>query len=63
MCRTCDKIRSLSPEKALEAIGDEVKKGKNPEHFKRLMDGLLGTEEPAQNPDLDEAWETSNRSQ
>jgi hypothetical protein len=63
MCATCKKAKTLPPKKALDLIGKEMSKGRNPEHFKKVMDELLGTEEPEQNAALDAAWERGHRQQ
>jgi hypothetical protein len=61
MCKTCDEVKDMPQDQALIKIGEEMKRGKNPDHFKLVLDFLLGTEEPKSNSDLDEIWEKSNR--
>ena len=63
MCLACDKVKTLPLESALEVIALELKKGRDPEHFKPLLDSLLGTEEAESNADLDKAWEIGHRRQ
>lgn len=62
MCRTCREAKKNPDKKAaLKAIGDAMTRGKDPEHFKTTLDELLGTTEPAQDADLDAAWERAHR--
>lgn len=63
MCAICKKAKTLPPQQALHLIGKEMGKGRDYEHFKKLMDELLGTEEPEQRPELDAAWERGHRRQ
>lgn len=62
MCRTCEKVRVLPKKEALELIGAEMNKGKNFEHFKRILDSILDTEEVDSDPDLDRAWANNRAS-
>jgi hypothetical protein len=39
-----------------------IKKGRNPEHFKKALDKLLGTEEPDVDEEADDAFERAYRS-
>ena len=66
MCYLCDGIRKNPPATAgqrkavLEEIaGASAKKGA--EHFKPLLDELLGTAEPKGDAEVDEAWENRYR--
>ena len=61
MCRICTEAKKLPASAALKKIGDAMKNGKDPEHFKKALDKLLGTEEPEQDTALDRAWERSKR--
>lgn len=62
MCKTCKEVKTLPPKQALEKIAKSRAYQKNPEHFKDVMDTLLGTEEPAQDVERDAAWERGHRS-
>lgn len=61
MCQVCKEAAKLPRKSALDKIGQAMKKGKDPEHFKAALDRLLGTEEPEQNEALDAAWERAHR--
>jgi hypothetical protein len=59
MCKVCDKIRdlNLSANVALSMIQDEVDDDVPIEHFKDIIDELLGTGLDDQDEDLGRAWE------
>ncbi len=57
MCRICTKAKTLAPQEALNLIATAMQKGRNPEHFDKIMDDLLGTKIPEKNNELDAAWE------
>jgi len=58
MCQVCNQVKLLSSKKqALDLIAAELKKGRDPTHFKKLLDDILETPEPEVDPDLDELWE------
>jgi hypothetical protein len=63
MCKVCDQIGTMPLEEALERIAEEMAppRARGAEHFKPLLDKLLGTEEPARNEDAEEAWERGHR--
>lgn len=61
MCLVCKTALTLAPEEGVKLIGDAMKKGKNPEHFKKTLDTLLGTEEPEVNEEADDAFERAYR--
>jgi hypothetical protein len=61
MCRTCDDAKKLGTERGLKLIGEAMKKGKNPEHFKKTLDNMLGTDEPEVDEEKDDAFERSYR--
>ena len=59
MCRICKSIDTTDTETAMAQIEAAIANGQDPEHFKKALDKLLGTEEPEQNEVLDAAWENS----
>lgn len=61
MCRVCEKVSKLPPEEGLKLVEVSIKSGKNPEHFKAVLDKVLGTEVPEQDVARDGAWENSYR--
>ncbi len=61
MCRVCTKARTLPPKEAIALIADAIKEGKKHEHFEKVMDQILGTEEPVTDKELDKAWEDAHR--
>jgi hypothetical protein len=61
MCRICDDIDNTPVGPAMAKIEAAIQGGVPPEHFKAAIDRLLGTEDPAQDDDLDKAWERSHR--
>ncbi len=61
MCRVCDEVTNLSQRNGLIRISQAIKDGTPPEHFKKAMDKLLGTEEPEVVEEADEAFERSRR--
>lgn len=63
MCATCKKLPTMTSDQGLKTIGEAIKKGADPEHFKAALDKLLGTIEPEQDAERDEAWERSHRRQ
>lgn len=62
MCKVCTKAKALPAKEGLKLIGDEMRKGKDPEHFKKALDTMLGTTEPVVDKKADAAWERSTRS-
>lgn len=63
MCQTCDVISTLPLQEALERIAKEMAppRARGAEHFKKLLDKLLGTETADSDEEVDEAWERSHR--
>ena len=62
MCVTCDKISRIklcSPktvDRALGLIEAAIEEGSNYEHFKPLIDELLGTQISPSDPEIDKMW-------
>lgn len=61
MCATCEKAKKLPVDRALEVVARAIEAGRDAEHFRALLDGLLGTEMEERDPDLDGAWERGHR--
>lgn len=61
MCKQCDRIEQLQLELALVEIGKLMESGRNAEHFKPLLDKLLGIQEPETDTELDMAWQKENK--
>lgn len=61
MCRICTQAKTLPAAHALQVIAEAQAKGKDPEHFKKALDTILGTEEQESDPVRDEVWERSRR--
>ena len=61
MCLICKKVVSVPPAEALLLIESEIRKGRDPEHFREVLDVVLGTQEPETDSVRDEAWEYYHR--
>ncbi len=61
MCRICKIAKASDPKVGLKLIGDAMKKGKTPEHFKAALDEILGTAEPEVDEEKDDAFERAYR--
>jgi hypothetical protein len=61
MCRICKEAFKVSSSKFLKDVGDAIKDGMNPEHFKDVLDAVLDTEMPEVDEDKDDAFERSYR--
>lgn len=60
MCVICKKIDTMPAGAAMAQIEASIKAGTKPEHFKKALDRLLGTEEPEQDVALERDWERAN---
>lgn len=60
MCRVCTKAKTLNRTDGLALIGAAIVKGKDPEHFAKVLDLILETEMPETDTELDAAWEATN---
>jgi len=61
VCKTCERVESLSVNEALEAVAAAIRSGCRPEHFKPVLDQLLGTELPERDRALESIWERGRR--
>lgn len=61
MCFICEEALKHGPKVGLEVIGAAIKGGRKPEHFKKTLDKLLGTEEPEVDAESDDAFERAYR--
>ena len=61
MCATCTKAKKLSRTEALALIGAAIAKGKDPEHFMKVLDVILETVVEERDEELDAAWEECYR--
>lgn len=62
MCRVCKAAVQLPKKEALDRIGAAMGSGRDPEHFQKVLDQILGTGVPEQDEVADEAWENRRRS-
>jgi hypothetical protein len=61
MCRVCNLAKRAAPAEALKMIETSIKNGAKPEHFKTVLDDVLGTAEPEVNEEADDAFERAYR--
>jgi hypothetical protein len=61
MCGVCKRVAGLPPKAALTEIGKVIGEGRDPEHFKVVIDSILGTQEPEVDKERDLVWERSHR--
>lgn len=66
MCDICNRIKNLidakdPTEDALRVMETAIKDGTPPEHFKPLLDKLLGTELAERDTDVEQRWENGYR--
>lgn len=57
MCRVCIQAKKLKPTEALNLIGASMSSGKDPDHFKKVLDEILDTPEPVVDEKADREWE------
>lgn len=67
MCDLCKELPKIVEEQGAAEAMDEIEcailDGTPPEHFKGVLDAILGTEEPDQDDVMDRAWEQAHRRQ
>lgn len=61
MCSVCELVAGSDPDDALERVRAAVEGGVPAEHFKEVLDRVLGTEEPETDRESDDVFERSYR--
>jgi hypothetical protein len=59
VCSICSQVGLVSAEILLALIAKAIKAGASPEHFRPVLDEVLGTQLDERDPDLEQRWEDS----